>query len=112
LTITIPDPVQYYCPGSEGEPPSLMGHFAFFYCNNVYIYKVLCYNDAFRVYVCPLKHLCKGMLWLFLKICLVIKIDPEMPVLLIKVGHTFKWLFRMTEVVKNSDNICPALDSI
>jgi hypothetical protein len=89
-----------------------MGHFAFFYCNNVYISKLLCYKDTFRVYACPLKSSCKGMLWLFLKICLIIKIDSEMPVLLIKVGHTFQGPFNMTDVVENSENMFPASDSI
>jgi len=89
-----------------------MGHFAFFYCNNVYISKILCYKDTFRVDVCPLKSSCKGMLWIFLKICPIIKIDPKMPVLLIQMGHTFQGLFNMTEVKENSENIFPASDSM
>ena len=63
-----------YCPRSGSGPPSLMGHFAFFYCYNVYISKLMYYKDTFRVDVCPLKSSCQGMPWLVLKICPIIKI--------------------------------------
>jgi hypothetical protein len=98
-----------------------MGHFAFFYCNNAYIskvlcykdiFRVLCYKDIFRVHACPLKSSCEGMQWLFLKICLIIKIDPEMLVLLIQVGHTVQGLFNMTEGPENSENICVISESM
>jgi len=72
-----------YCPRSGSGPPSLMAHFAFFYCCTVHISKVTCYKDTFRVDVCPLKSSCQGMPWLVLKLCSIIKISPEMLVLLI-----------------------------
>jgi hypothetical protein len=97
---------------SGNGPPSLMGHFAFFYCNNAYIFKVLCYKDTYRVHACPLKSSCEGIQWLLLKICLMIKIDPEMLVLLIQVGHTVQGLFNLTEGTENSENICVVLESM
>ena len=102
----------HYCPRSGSGPPSLMGHFAFFYCNNVYISKVVCYKGTFRVDACPLKSSCEGTPWLFLKICPIIKFGPEMPVLLIQGGHTSQGPFNMTEGTENSENIFPASETM